>query len=185
MTVMITEDGEMSKWHIFKEWFRDLWGIRHFRDFKYWLKNTFVRKHHIIKTKLPMGQWYDTDTRMLYGMMNLFIEFLEKEEPFETIDYDSNEYWKKVKEDILVVKAWWENYDNRLKEIEEALDAWHDVQFVNCKDCSNDWIDRLNQEDTPEIKELFERHTELEDKLDKEEDEMLKKLVDLRHFLWT
>ena len=150
-------------------------------DIKYYLKNLIFRRHHLIRTKLPKGQWYDTDTRLLYGMMNLLIEYLEKEKPFEIVNWDSDEDHKKARDEMIAIRDWWLNYDNRKKEIEKALDEWHSKKFVS----GDHWIRDINAEDTPEVKVLFDKLHALEAKLLEEEEEMLIRLVKIRGYLWT
>ena len=79
----------------------------------YYIKNCIWRKHHLIRTGLPRGQWYDTDTRMLYGMMNLLVEFIDKEKPFEHIDWDYDDFHKGIRDEFLAIRAWWDNYQKR------------------------------------------------------------------------
>lgn len=165
-----------------KEEIRYMFPFKQIREFRYYLKNRFIRKPHLIDTKLKKGQWWDTDSRLLYGMMNLLIEFVEKERPFEVVIWDSDDVSIHVKKEILTIKAWWENYNNRKNEISEALSTWHDMKFG--KD-SDDWIDKINEDDTPEIDKAFKYLHELENKLHEEEEEMLIRLVKIRDYLWT
>jgi len=157
--------------------------VKHIGELKTYIRHRLTTKHHLIKTGLPKGQWCDTDGRMLYGMMNLFMEFLEKETPFETIEWESDEWHSNAKKEMIAIRDWWLNHDNRLKEIDNALSDWHDNKFKDCKD--EDWINRINQSDKPEDKVRFDYLHELEKKLDDEEEEMLIRLIKIRHFLWT
>jgi len=152
-------------------------------DLKYYLKNLIFRRHHIIKTGLKKGQWYDTDTRMLYGMMNMLVSYIEDEKPFEIIEWDEDDTHRNVKEEILAIKEWWDNYHNREAEIGIALHDWHEEKFSGCE--GDEWLKRINSKDTDEQKRLFDRHEELKKKLFEEEQDMLIRLVKIRRFLWT
>ena len=148
----------------------------------YYIKNCIWRKHHLIRTGLPRGQWYDTDTRMLYGMMNLLVEFIDKEKPFEHIDWDYDDFHKGIRDEFLAIRAWWDNYQKRCEEIEQALTAWHDERF---KDAGDKWLERMNESSTPEAERLSEIHNEMEEKLKEEETDMLIRLVKIKECLWT
>ena len=68
---------------------------------------------------------------------------------------------------MIAIRDWWLNYDIRLKEIDTALDDWHDNRFGKDDDCVN-WLDKLNTPDTIESKTSFDYLHELERLLDEE-----------------
>jgi len=167
------------------EWLKDFWEYNiawNYRSFTSYIKNRFVRKHYLIKTGLKKGQWYDTDTRMLYGMMNLLVEYIDKEKPFEHINWDYDDLHRSAKKEFLEIRKWWDNYENRCEEIEKSLTDWYEERFDGAKDCM---LDRINETPTPESKRLFKIHNEMGNKLNEEETEMLIRLVKIRKCLWT
>ena len=182
MEVVNMSNG-LSKWDNFKIDIDFMFPIRQIFELKAYLKNILFRRHHIIRTRLPKGQWYDTDTRMLYGMMNLLMEFLEKEKPFETTDFDSSPTWKSIKKEIITIKDWWLNYETRKVEFTITLNKWQVSKFGNCK--GEECLHRINEPDTKESKELFDKLAILETKLEREEAQMLMRLVKIRKYLWT
>lgn len=62
----------------------------------YWV-NRFVTKTHMINTKLKPGQWHETDTRMMHGMFQLLVDFVE-------IEKAQMNAWCSPKE---VDRPWW------------------------------------------------------------------------------
>ena len=40
-------------------------------------RNRFIQRVHLIDTKLPPGQWMDTDTRLLHGVMEALVFYVE------------------------------------------------------------------------------------------------------------
>lgn len=51
-----------------------------YENFTSKLKNKYVRKHNLIKIEsLKDDEWYDTDTRMMHGMFQLLVDFVELE----------------------------------------------------------------------------------------------------------
>jgi len=179
------DDDKWTWWDELKLNIEYSFPIKHINEFRTYIRHRLTTKHHLIKTGLPKGQWYDTDSRLLYGMMNLFMEFLKKEKPFEVVEWSSDEYHIHAAKEMIVIKEWWLNYENRLKEIDDALSDWHDNKFKNCDNEVDNWINRINQPYTPEDKIRFDYLHELEKKLDDETQDMLIRLIKIRHFLWT
>jgi len=155
----------------------------------------FGHKHHIIKTKLEPSAWIDTDYRMLYGVMALVEWFVENDmDKITEEDYHKElermnkedpdglknmfiDHWKeqyKTNQEILKIYKWWKDYPNREKEIDIALSRWYenDGKYI---------FDNENKSDPKYRQEL----DELRDKLDREEQEMLKKAVELRRNMWS
>ena len=160
----------------------------------------FGTKPHIVKTELKPTSWIDKDSILMYSMMKLIIDFVDEEKAFTGhVDWDYDETHKDARTNILEVYNWWKNYPNRQKEISEALDKWHDKSSIK------KWFDKENKDEdydsetkvyrmdnkhaNPEDeiveKDLFGALHLLEEKLDKEEEEMMHKIVKYRHFLWT
>ena len=46
---------------------------------KCYVRNRYITQTHNLKTGLKKGQWYDLDTRILHGLFNELVEFVEKE----------------------------------------------------------------------------------------------------------
>lgn len=53
------------------------WDIR--RSISAWWDNRFVSKTHVLKTGLPAGKYHELDTRILHGLFNELVEFVEVE----------------------------------------------------------------------------------------------------------
>lgn len=169
--------------------------LRKISDAYYYVINKYVEKSHLIDTKLPAGEYYDKDHKMLYGMMNLLVDYVEIEEPYK---YDSDEIDKDetnpymiemynnhnaTKREILSIYNWWKNYDNRLKEINDLTNQWSDEVSIEKKQVPDItyYSYSLNDKD----KSLLDKIMKLEEQLDKEEEEMLIRLVKVRGTLWT
>jgi hypothetical protein len=136
----------------------------------YAIKQRF-RQHHIIKTTLSPWEWCDTDYRMLYGNMELFMQFLREQKPFERVYYDSDPEHQDLAKKIKIIEQWWLNYPNRLKEIEQLSDIWY--------------YDLKKNDKTEKNLILRDKWDEAETKLLNEEQEMLHLLIDIRRGLWV
>lgn len=172
---------ERTRFEKIKEFFPDIWRYSRIRDWYYKIISRFWYKYYLIDTGLKRDQWYDTDTKMLYGLMKLLVDYVDGEKPFEHIDWEDDEAHRNAKKEIVAIYDWWKNYDTRMKEIDVALDNW----YVSRGGDHKEFLDFFNSESTPESEQLFDHHEKLEEALLKEEEEMMVRLVKIRGFLWT
>ncbi len=50
-----------------------------YRRVKYYIRNRYIDKPHYLDTKLKRGEWYEFDTRLLHGMFEALVDFVEDE----------------------------------------------------------------------------------------------------------
>lgn len=198
-----------------KEWWGDLWRyttpFSEIRDCYYNTRNFLFRRHDLIRTGLSKTQWWDTDSKMLYGMMGLVVDLVEKEKWIEHIDFEgSGPEWVNAKKEIEEIYAWWNAREEKEKAEEDALDAWHDYAFGEAdkkwvRKISHDkngnvtisselksvgWADdfsgHFNRCKHDEKSEALNKELEtLKEEFEKEETEMLIRLIKVRKYLWT
>jgi hypothetical protein len=201
-----------DKYRFFDKIDETIWACwRPIRDFisPYWYR-VFGFKHHIIKTKLTPKVWYDSDTRMLYAVMAIVEWFVrndmrivtldEFEKELERIKEEGGEYRDSYMEswtmqydrniEIIGIYKWWKDYPNREKEIADALHTWHayNESFMSDKKNFMSFFsaqDKMSEEQKKEEKRLSEHLHTLELKLEVEEQQMLKKAIDLRAYMWS
>lgn len=58
-----------------------------FNDLRYWIRCRVFDKYHVINTGLEPG-YADCDTRMLHGMFNLLVDFVEVEKAWMNVVFD-------------------------------------------------------------------------------------------------
>lgn len=58
-------------------------------DVKYYLRNRFITKTHVLDTGLEKGKWHEFDRRILHGMFNELVDFVEVEQAWHTVIWDS------------------------------------------------------------------------------------------------
>jgi hypothetical protein len=181
---------EKDAWYIRAYW--ACW--RFFCNLPSALRFRFKYKFHIIKTQLNPWEWHDTDKRLLYGMMDLFVDFYEQEVvDGGIVDWDGDDDHKKTYVEMLAIYNWWKNYNNRLKEIDDALDVWYessqDFVIEKTDDADNDIIkikkSPMDDKERVHLDKLHNKLHKLENKLIDEEEEMMIRLVKIRHCLGT
>lgn len=211
-----------------KEKLSDLWDDiswysfrKHCRFLRDMWKGYIVRRHHVIKTRLPVSSWYDTNTRFLYGTMALVTEFIEKEQKISSEEIakwiDRNTTYSKDVKEILIrtliekmirlkkvknievnweatdehrfarsemidIYIWWMDYKRRQKEIEQATHDWCQKVTDNGK---KDFLKHLNEERTPEEKQMLKNVNDMEIKLQEEEDDIINRFVKIRSYMWV
>ena len=74
-----------------------------------YLYNRFVSKSHVLETGLKYGEFYEFDTKLLHGMFNALVDFVECEQAWhQQICSDNDKYnlpwWAKVK--VFRFKKW-------------------------------------------------------------------------------
>ena len=163
------------------DYFYHIWKYSRIRDWYHKIKCRFFEKYYLLDTRLPKDSWFDTDHKMLYAMMALLLDYIEKEKPFEIINWESDDFHKHAKKEMLEIKDWWDNYENRQKEIEKALQKWSDLRTGG----KEDLLSNINKPETEESQKQNDLLHELEDKLENEETEMMIRLIKIRKFLWT
>lgn len=62
-------------------WFQNIvyWPNDKYWDIRYYLRNRYITKTHYLPTRLQPGQWYDLDTRILHGLFESLVDFVEVE----------------------------------------------------------------------------------------------------------
>lgn len=171
----------------------------------------FGHKFHIVKTKLTPCSWIDTDQRMLYAVMDLVEWFVDNDMNHWSKEDVEAEYKRLKEEDpedkleqlkcfddqhkgdcqIIEIASWWKNYPNRLRENQDAVRAWFAyLEKFRTSDDEPCWqlINKrtiMNEEERKEENRLSDLHNSLEEKLNQEEQEMLKLAVELRNRMWS
>lgn len=177
-------------------WWYDLWcyirPFRKIRDGYYDVRNYLFHRYDLIRTGLNPTSWWDKDSLILYGMMGLIVDFVEKEKCFEVVEWDSEPEHKHAGEEIKAIYAWWKDYPRRQKEIDDTTQIWYESKREDSKLRKNDERKTVespnhffNCPQSERTKSLLDLSWELEQKLIEEEQDMLHRIIKIRKFLWT
>lgn len=148
------------KFKLFKiqSYFNELWW-----GFKY----LFIR-HDLIRTHLSKTRYFDKDTLMLYGMMSLLVDYVEKENGL-VCEWDPQEEKRYLANlEITDIYFWWKYKNNREDFCSFILHIW-----------------RFYEEDFKISREFSNFIDELQTKEKRQEQEMLHRLINIRTHLWT
>jgi len=88
----------------------DMYVIRPISNIPYWFRVRFFDRYHIINTGLPPG-YADMDTRLLHGMFNMLVDFVEIEKAHMNTVFNSENTAK---------LSWWSRYPFKFCTVRNA-----------------------------------------------------------------
>lgn len=138
--------------------------VRPIKDAWYWVRTHTYRRYHMLDMRSPKNDyawgWHDRGPLILYAAFNLLKQYVETEKPFETINWEWNEDHRVVGAEIRVLYDWWTS--GRAQEHLAVDDEYKDT-----------------------ISKRWSSWGEAEQHLNERDDEMLLRLIKIRHYLWT
>lgn len=170
---------------------------------RYYIVNRFVHKMHYVPTKLEPGTYYDADTRLFHGAFELLVDFIEIEKAWMLMVFDEKgEQWTKYgyprwyrfrllrwtrkfrsPEAGLAHIEWEMSLDNDGPEGCPHQAAAAREQLALYKWWKNERPARVESYDMKEL--TYEQRHEVEEKYQREDEEMFIRLVKVRRSLWT
>ena len=167
-----------------------------------YVRNRWIDKIHYLRTGLPPGEYYDTDYRILHGLFNELVIYVESELASFS-KYESDKKYKFVKGRCKEAGLDYLNWAGKLK-LDEKYGVQKDDpeygkpsnQAIDSKKIRElyDWwtVVRPNRYDTYELfskethgKEYYKLIGELEDRYSAEDTAMLIELIKIRGAIWT
>lgn len=165
-----------------------------------YIRNRFIDQTHVLKTGLKKGEYYDFDTRILYGLFNELVDLVEIE--YASLAYDENKQYKFVRGRCV---------EAGLDYLKWACDLRYDVNYG--VDKSNKhygklthqataarkvsklyhwWKNRPNRQDPHDLfnkkkdgEKYFLKIDQMEQDYYDEDNKMLIELIKIRDSLWT
>ena len=166
-----------------------------------YVRNRYIDKIHYLKTNLTPGQYYDLDWRILNGLFNELVIFVESEQAHLMKAHKDKRY-KFVKGRCREAGLDYLKWAGQLKLNEDygfnPDDEDYNKPTAQAKDAVkilelyNWWLDRDYRVDPYTIytkekdgKYYYRKIAKMEDDYDKEDTKMLIELVKIRSSLWT
>lgn len=168
---------------------------------KIYIRNRYIDKIQYLHTGLKPGEYYDLDHRMLHGLFNELVDFVELELAHLS-KWNKDKKYKFVKgrcqeaQDDYFRWAIHLKHQGRLTEqakasrkIKELYEWWKYIRPQRKDPLDNpalgDIDDILDNKNFKKKQKLYKRVYELEEKYDDEDTEMLIELIKIRSHLWT
>lgn len=208
--------------------------ITRLNDIRSYIRYRIFDKYHLIHTGLKPG-YQDCDTRLLHGMFNLLVDFVEIEKAWMHVVFDDEAMkkynhpwwsfgWTRFKafrdpqaglahlewemsldspnlseyersdnqaqtaREIAVLYDWWKNIRPQRPDVYEAS-GWSAICARKREKSGSTWafLDSENEtsEEREEINRALDENRRIEQSYDREDEEMLIRLIKIRKGLWT
>jgi hypothetical protein len=188
-------------------------------NIRYYCRNRFYRKTHVLPTGFKPGEYHDLDERILYGLMNSLVDFVEVELAYksrwcnteesktakwhngrcpelglshlawemtlDSVELDEHERCTgqaATAREIKIIYDWWKNRDNRPDP--HDVSGWSTI----CEDEHNRGL-KMFEKGSPEVERSKTKALNLVRKIEKsyekEDQEMIIRLIKIRRSLWA
>ena len=77
-------------------------------NIRYYYKNRWSDKLHYLQTRLPKGKYHELDTRLLHGMFESLVDFIEIEKAWISVMFDTEARTKYLG----VYRTWWKRWSS-------------------------------------------------------------------------
>jgi hypothetical protein len=142
-----------------------------------------TRRYHILDLRdagngYDIG-WHDSDSQILQANFLILKNFVEKEKPFDRIDWDYDDEYRKIGQEIKDLYVWWTV--ERAKEHRELAAEWDKRDLSYHFEPSENGVYKRMVWTGDDTKDLLKAEEELHEK----DTEMLIRLMKIRRSLWT
>lgn len=169
----------------FNEW----WTPRLLKRIRYWFRRWRSPSNHLKISTLPWT-WVDRDHILLHAMFQVLVDFVEKENNPGIVCWECDlSHWV-AWEEIMDLYHWWK-YDplaqdeNKVYEFEtsEELMGWLDWMYPD----ATSWpqVAVLKPAPYKGCKDMYRLFGNLTEGATAKQNEMMKRLVEIRPYLWT
>lgn len=174
-----------------------------------YIRNRFIYKVHVLQTGLDRGEWYDYDCRLLHGMFESFVQFIEQEQTLDSLkwelDLTEDCYWLPPEErasdpafgkptdqaiaakEKMALYTWWK--ETRPARVDGYEASGYKKWSAETKE-DDDGIFAAFIDDGDTVKKetrsaLYKKWREIDEQYDQEDEEMMIRLIRVRHKCWT
>jgi hypothetical protein len=175
---------------------------------KIYIKNRYIDKVHYLNTGLAPGQYYEIDTRIIHGLFNELVDFVEVELAWKHLIFTKySGFWerfifKRSSELGLEYLNWAaslvydESYGLSRKDIKYGKPTLQAESSKEIIELYNWWKNRpyrpdpydviqYNKENKKEKAIAYKKINKIESDYEKEDEKMLIKLIKIRGSLWS
>lgn len=164
---------------------------------RHYVNNRFIHKLQYLPTRLVPGKYYESDTRILHGVFETLVDFVEIEKATMSVwlhdDAKRSRYsWDGRSASLGIEYLEWETklvYTNDILDSEDERVGQPTQQATNAQEILA--LYRWWKEERPARPDPWEgemsygERTALIEKQDQEDDEMLIRLIKIRRGMWT
>lgn len=184
-----------------------------YRNILRYYKNRFVDKSHYLSTKLKAGEYHEIETRMLHGLFETLVDFVEYEKAhmhmishpgekrvklpnaelgLKYLDWeinlgDQSPLQSEGAKEVLELYKWWKEVRPQRPDTWEAsgLAAFYDAKREDKDEDDGGFLRQEPPNVQAESSILFDVRAKIEQMYDDEDTEMMIRLIKVRERLWT
>jgi len=167
-------------------------------DWYQWLRYRIWERHHVLKLRYIKPGWHDKDELIIHAMFECLCRFLEDEDPDEIVCWDADVYHAHAWEEMQILYKWWKKRQDRDDDnpifapgVEApGFDNTLDKEWTDPKTGKKERLWKMNfKYSSPEAKKIWNQAcddcTKWEEKCNKEDEEMMDRLIKIRRYMWT
>lgn len=170
-----------------------------YKSIKFYCRNRFIDKTHCLKTGLKPGSFYELDQRILYGLFNELVEFVEIDIAVKQNWYSNKKKYKFTKgrcsEAGLDYLKWASRLKSNRRPTDQAVAAKTTLKLYNWWKCIrpnrpdpyaiSGWDDYHSSNNEKDKKNALNKLGRIENKYQQEDEQMLIELIKIRSYLWA
>lgn len=194
-------------------------------DFRSYIVNRYIDKMHFIPTRLKKGDYFEIDTRILHGLFETLVDFIECEKAWMMVVFDDEKFklyqypeiqkyrllrWTRkfrcpqagldyLNWEINLIDDLHSKQSDSAKEQLALYDWWKNVrplrldpfemsglsEFWESREKIDGFLSFMNQPDTPDYNLMRDLSSDIEESFEREDEEMMIRLIKIRKQLWT
>jgi len=157
------------KWRIAENWYR--------------LKCRVWHRYNTVEATTLDRTYSDVSELMLHINFQMLVTYVEKEEPFEHIDWEDTRAMSSVAKEIRELYQWW-TVDRGVRD-EAIWDGYDDLEEISLGRLFHPDEDIQNSPDVLENRAFLRKCSEEEEAANLEDNLQLIRLVKIRQYLWV
>lgn len=136
-------------------------------------------------TTLDKG-WHDRDEILLHAAFQVLVDFVEREHPDRTIDWNADEMHKHAWKEIKSLCKWWkETRPARRSPLDDKKLAVPPLKFIKIPGSDLEQMVEPDKKKYAEYYRALKKLSRLEQKWYEEDQRNLHRLIEIRGHLWT
>lgn len=175
-----------------------------YENIRIYIRNRFITQTHVLKTNLKKGEWHEFDTRLLHGLFNEFIDFIEIEKASMNWTYKEklpkkkwyHKWFENRNPEAGIDYLFWEikecdEHQSESAKIQLELYNWWKFERPFRPDPYEEsgWSEycKTKESNIPNKKgkEFLDKLYQIEKEYEDQDEEMLIKLIKIRKHIWT
>ena len=168
-------------------------------DLYNWIRYRTWNRYHILKMRYLKPGWHDEDELLIHSMFEVLSQFIEGEDKYKIVNWDSNPQHKQAWKEMNELHKWWikrqkRESDNPILQPNIKSPSMKftptEKKWINPETKKEEGTSRMDfvyksKKDKARWKKACKDCTKWEEKCFNEDTEMMIRLIKIRPFMWT